>query len=243
MKAIVVEDSMIARQGLINMLKDHPDVDIIGDAENADEALDIIENNRPELLFLDIQLPGMSGFELLEQLEFSPHVIFTTAYSEYAIRSFDYNTADYLLKPIRYERLCQAIEKIKTRALPDEVSEDASQEPMEMLDLQSQMFIKDNEECHLVELVKIRLFESCKNHTRVYFNDVKPFIRRSLSKIEQRLPAQTFFRINRQQIINLTFVQSIEEWVNDGYRVVMKDGMELEVSRRHSVRLKAAMSF
>ena len=235
MRAVVIEDSLIARQGLVDMLKEHVDITIIGDAENADDALELLNCEKPDLIFLDIQLPGMSGFELLEALSYSPHVIFTTAYSEYAIRSFDFNTADYILKPIRYDRLCQAIEKVMKRKSHEELPE--------VLTPTSQIFIKDNDECHLIELLKIRLLESCKNHTRVYFDTEKPFIRRALSKIEQRLPAQIFFRINRQQIINLTHVKSIEEWINDGYRVIMRDGMELEVSRRHSVRLKAAMSF
>lgn len=235
MKTIIVEDSLIARQGLIGMLKEHPSIDIVGDAENVEDAIQLVINKNPDLIFLDIQLPGMSGFDLLEKIDYSPKVIFTTAYSEYAIRSFDYNTVDYLLKPIRHERLHQSIEKAS--------HDNKHEKNLDALESDSQIFIKDGENCHLIALTEIHLFESCKNHTRVYFNHEKPFIRRSLSKIEERLPPHIFFRINRQQIINLSFVKTIEEWMNDSYRVVMQDDTILEVSRRHSLRLKTALSF
>jgi two-component system LytT family response regulator len=234
-KALIIEDSRLAREDLKILLRSHPQIQVIGEAGHPDEALPLIENTHPDLLFLDINMPGKSGFDLLEQLEECPSIIFTTAYSDYAIRSFDYNTVDYLLKPVSPERLAKALSK-----LTDVKNHVAEAEPP--LEADSRIFVKDGERCFLVELAKIRRLESNGNYTRLIFDDGQPLIYKSLSKIEDRLPAQIFFRANRQMIVNLRYIHKIDDWVNGGYRVVMNDGVEVEISRRHASRFKALLS-
>ncbi len=237
MKAIVVEDSRLAREGLINMLQAFPDLHVVASADHGVNALALIQEHRPDVIFLDIHLPGESGFDLLEKLDYSPQIIFTTAYTEYAIRSFDYNTIDYLLKPISDERLKIAIDKLSIN------SKDLEESLKPPLDINSRMFIKDGEKCHLVHLESIRYFESCKNHVRIFFDNDNAFVKKSLNSIEERLPKKHFFRVNRQYVVNLNAIVNIEEAVNDGYEITMNDGKTLEVSRRNAVELKDILSF
>lgn len=237
MKAMVVEDSRLAREGLIKMLGQHPDLDIIGAADSVSSALEILRKNKADVIFLDIHMPGETGFDLLEKLDYCPKVIFTTAYPEYAIRSFDFQTVDYLLKPVSDERLTIAIEKLSVN------SERQEKLPKPVLDIHSRMFVKDGEKCHLIPLESIRYFESCKNHVRIFFGKENAFVKKSLNSIEERLPKKYFFRANRQYIVNLMAISNIEEAINDGYDITMSDGKVLDVSRRNAVELKDLLSF
>ena len=234
LKAIVIEDSRLAREGLLRLLSEFKQLELVGSADHPDSALTLISEQRPDILFLDIHMPGRSGFELLDELDYQPQVIFTTAYSEYAYRSFDYNPVDYLLKPISPQRLATAIEKLGVNNNSDS---------FEALEMSSKIFIKDGDDCHLVSLKQVHYFESCKNHTRVYFDENKPFIKKGLSTIEERLPKTAFFRANRQYIVNLNEIQSINESVGDGYDLTMSDKHVIEVSRRNAVDLKKLLSF
>lgn len=240
MKTLVVEDSRLARDGLIRMLSKHPDLQLIGAAEDAEAARTMISEHRPQLLFLDIHMPGETGFELLESLDYEPKIIFTTAYSEYAIKSFDFQTVDYLLKPVSEERLALAIDKLTQAQAPSDKSEPALAEPA--LTMDSRIFVKDGDRCHLVELASIDYIESCKNYVRLFFDGDKAFVKKSLNQVEQRLPASSFFRANRQYLINLHAIRAIEEAVQDGYEVTMKDGRVIEMSRRNAARLKEVLS-
>ncbi|HEY8941978.1 MAG TPA: LytTR family DNA-binding domain-containing protein [Cellvibrio sp.] len=236
MKALVVEDSRIAREGLVRMLKNYPELNVIGEADHPASALLLIEQTRPDVIFLDIHMPGETGFDLLEKLDYRPRIIFTTAYSEYAIKSFDYHTIDYLLKPISHERLDQAIAKLQL-ATGKQAAE--SREPLEM---NHKIFIKDGDHCHLVTLESIRYFESCKNHVRIFFGDKSTFIKKSLNLIEERLPRKFFFRANRQYIVNLQTIRSIDEAIHDGFVLTLDNGYEIAVSRRQALDLKNLLS-
>lgn len=236
MKAIVVEDSRLAREGLVRMLSAFPSIDVIGEADHPDTALVLIHATRPDVLFLDIHMPGASGFDLLAALDYMPQVIFTTAYSEYAIRSFDHNTVDYLLKPISQERLELAIGKLNG---PPE-RDDALRLP---LDINSKIFVKDGERCHLVTLGSIRYIESCKNSVQIFFGSERAYVKKTLNGIEERLPRKSFFRANRQCIINLQEIASIEESISLSYNVRMSDGRIVEISRRNGAELKDLLSF
>jgi two-component system, LytTR family, response regulator len=237
MKAIVVEDSRIAREGLVEMLKAFTELEIVGEAEHPAPALELIQEKRPDVIFLDIHMPGETGFELLEKLDYIPRIIFTTAYSEYAIKSFDYHTIDYLLKPISHERLALAIAKLNITT--DEVSTD----PKPKLEMNHKIFIKDDDKCHLVTLESILYFESCKNHVRIFFDQQSAFIKKSLTQIEERLPTKFFFRANRQYIVNLQAIKTIEEDIREGYLMTMINGMTIEISRRQAADLKELLSF
>lgn len=237
MKVVVVEDSRIAREGLIEMLKEFPELEVVGDAEHPVPALELIRDKRPDVIFLDIHMPGETGFDLLEKLDYEPRIIFTTAYSEYAIKSFDYHTIDYLLKPISQERLALAVAKLKTN------SHDVSVELKPKLDMNHKILIKDEDKCHLVTLESILYFESCKNHVRIFFHQQSAFIKKSLTQVEERLPTKFFFRANRQFIVNLQSITSIEEDIKDGYLVTMTNGKIIDISRRQALDLKGLLSF
>lgn len=242
MKVAVVEDSELAREGLVSMLASYPDLELICAADHTDTALEVLKDTAADALFLDIHMPGSSGFELLASLGYSPLIVFTTAYSEYAIRSFDFNTVDYLLKPISRQRLEQAIVKLRRQyaALSNtsrsQFDSEHSQQDEPALEPSSRLFIKDNDKCHLTELANIRYFESCKNEARAFFGGNKAFIKRSMNELERRLPAKMFFRANRQYIVNLQAVQSIEE-SDIGFSLTMSDGKKIEISRRRATQL------
>jgi two-component system LytT family response regulator len=234
-KAIMVEDSRLARLELKTLLQQQPDVELIGEFAEADSAIAAIDQLQPELLFLDIQLPGKTGFELLDALQHQPAVIFTTAYDQYALRSFDYDAIDYLLKPIEPARLAQALKRAQQRMQQIEA-------PANKLEINSSVFVKDGEQCWMLELSKVVQFSSCGNYTEVHFDGHNPLIHRSLNQLEQRLPEQLFFRANRQQIINIKQIASIDLTVAGGLELIMRDGCSIEVSRRHSSRFKQLLS-
>lgn len=239
MKALIIDDSNLARQELKHLLKHRDDVQVIGEAENAEEALEKILDLKPELLFLDIQMPGKDGFELLQELEDAPEVIFTTAFDHYAMKAFDHNALDYLQKPIKDDRLALALEKAaaKIRKRASDLKD------KNVLGLNNQVFVKDGETCWFVDLAEIRILEIMGSYTRIFFKDQKPMIPRSLNYMESRLDPEVFFRANRQQIINLKYIQRIEPWFSGTLKVYLKDGEEIEVSRRQSIKFREVMSF
>lgn len=239
MKAVVVEDSRLAREGLVRMLQAFPGIDVIGQADHPGTALALMRETRPDVVFLDIHMPGATGFDLLEQLDYVPRVIFTTAYSEHAIRSFDFHTVDYLLKPISSERLALAIAKLTGGAGASDGDEPHKPE----LEFNSKIFIKDGDRCHLVSLDSILYIESCRNYVQVFFGGKSAYVKKSLNSIEARLPKQFFFRANRQHIVNLQAIVRIEESMNLGYDVTLAGGKVLEISRRNAAELKELLSF
>ncbi len=239
MKAIIVDDSNLAIQELKHLLKAFDDVQIIGEAENAEEAQALIEEIKPELIFLDIQMPDKDGFELLAMLEDVPEVIFTTAFDQYAMKAFDHNALDYLQKPVKEDRLSLALEKAREKIKTKSELEAKSQ----TLGLNNQVFVKDGEACWFVSLAEIRVLEIMGSYTRIYFKAQKPMIPRSLNYMEGRLDPEVFFRANRQQIINLKYIERIEPWFSGTLKVYLKDGEEIEVSRRQSIKFREVMSF
>ncbi len=242
MRTILIDDERLARKELQSLLAKHVDIEVIGECANAEEAREMIERERPDLIFLDIQMPGKSGFELLESLQFIPEVIFVTAFDEFAIRAFEVNALDYLLKPVEDTRLDEAIKKLRADA---ERSPDASDEEPEnegKLLIDDQIFLKDGEKCWFVALRDVRMFESEGNYVRVYFDNFKPLILKSLNNLEKRLDERSFFRINRKFIVNLKEIIHIEPWFNGGLQVKLKNGDILEVSRRQASRFKDLLS-
>lgn len=239
-KTIIVEDSRLARNELKELIKMHPELEVVGEAENVDIAYKMINELKPHLIFLDINMPEKDGFELLEMLDDVPVTVFTTAFDEYAIKSFEYNALDYLLKPINEKRFGDAVQKIKEKVNSDGVEQE--QMPIQLLVEESQIFIKDGEKCWLVKIGEIGLFEIVGNYTRVYFKEEKPLIYKSLNQIEERLPQNLFFRANRQQIINLKYIKSVDNWFNGKLKATMQNGAEVEISRRQSSLFKDMLS-
>lgn len=240
MKALVIDDERLARKELISLLRNFDAIEVVGECNNADEAKEAIQQHNPELIFLDIQMPGKNGFELLQDLEKVPKVIFVTAYDEYALKAFEVNALDYLLKPVEEDRLAEAINKVLMDDEDDEVT-GLSAKNDGRLGQDDQIFLKDGEKCWFVSLRDIKLFESEGNYVRVYFGNFKPLILKSLNNLEERLD-HTFFRTNRKFIVNLRWVQSVENWFNGGLRLTLKDGTQVEVSRRQGARFRELMS-
>ncbi len=239
-KAIIIDDERLARNELKKLLHDHAaDVEVIDEAANVDEGVEKIELQNPDLIFLDIQMPGKTGFQLLEELERAPHVIFTTAYDEYALKAFEVNALDYLLKPIEPRRLADAIHKVQYEISKEAVANNLNRGPLTDAD---QVFVKDGERCWFVKLGEIRLFESVGNYAKVFFATNKPLILKSLNALEERLDPRTFFRANRKHIINLRWIERIEPYFNGGLLVELKGGEKIEVSRRQTVKFKEMMS-
>lgn len=242
MKTILIDDERLARKELRTLLEKHPEIDIIGECANATEAKSMIEEQRPDLIFLDIQMPGKSGFELLEDLSYLPKVIFVTAFDEYAIRAFEVNALDYLLKPVEDFRLADAIKKLNSKE-PEPADDDDTDDGNEQkLMMDDQIFLKDGEKCWFVTLSDVRVFESEGNYVRVYFDKYKPLILKSLNNLEKRLDEREFFRINRKFIVNLKEIVHIEPWFNGGLQIKLKNGEMLEVSRRQATRFKDLLS-
>ncbi|AOT10371.1 LytR/AlgR family response regulator transcription factor [Pseudoalteromonas luteoviolacea] len=240
--AVVIEDSRLARNGLMRLLEPYTEIDVIGSADCVANALELVKSFRPEVLFLDIHMPGESGFDLLEQLDYSPKVIFTTAYNEHALRSFDYNVVDYLLKPINKSRLCDAITKLTASDV--ETPSETFQEPeIATMTMQSKVFIKDGGQCYLLPIKEIDYFESCKNYTRVFFSNKNAYIKKPLNSVLKRLPESDFFQANRQQIINLNSVTNTDLGVGDTCEVTLNHCTSISVSRRNLQIMKAKLGF
>lgn len=240
MRALIVDDERLARKELVKLLEEHPSIEVIGEAANADEAMQMVNELNPDLLFLDIQMPGKTGFQLLEELDSVPLVVFTTAYDEFALKAFEVSALDYLLKPIQSERLLETVSKIAEKARANVVKQTGEGE--KKLGLNDQVFVKDGERCWFVSLTNIRLFESDGNYIKVYFDTNRPMIHKSLNALDEKLDERAFFRASRKHIINLSWVEGIEPWFNGGLMVKLKGGDKVEVSRRQAAKFKDMMS-
>ncbi len=241
MKAIIIDDERLARAELKKLLQEFPEVEVVDEAANADEGIAKIESQHPDLIFLDIQMPGKTGFDMLSQLEKSPQVIFTTAYDEFALKAFEVNALDYLLKPIEPKRLADAVQKLQMTE-HKESKEEGENINNSLLTENDQVFVKDGERCWFVKLSDIRLFESVGNYAKVFFGTNKPLILKSLNALEERLDEKTFFRANRKHIVNLRMIEKIEPYFNGGLLLDLKGGEKIEVSRRQTVKFKEMMS-
>jgi two-component system, LytTR family, response regulator len=241
MRAIIIDDERLARAELKKLLQDFPEVEVVDEAANAEEGISKIEAQRPDLIFLDIQMPGKTGFDMLSDLEKTPQVIFTTAYDEFALKAFEVNALDYLLKPVEPKRLADAIQKLHfldnkdIRPLTEHTNNS-------ILSENDQVFVKDGERCWFVKLNEIRLFESVGNYAKVFFGGNKPLILKSLNALEERLDEKFFFRANRKHIVNLRMIEKIEPYFNGGLLLELKGGEKIEVSRRQTVKFKEMMS-
>lgn len=240
MKVLIVDDERLARKELRRLLSAHPGAEVVGEAGNADEARAFLAGNRPDVVFLDVQMPGENGFELLESLETVPHVVFCTAYDEYALRAFDVNALDYLLKPVDPARLAAALKRAEAQPAADLEDEPAPRTGP--LQPDERVFVREGDRCWFVPVRSVRLLESEGNYTRLHFEEHRPAVFRSLNAMEERLSPDTFFRANRAQVINLDFIEKIEPWFSGSYIVTLRGGERVELSRRQSQTFRAKMS-
>lgn len=262
MKVLIIEDSRLARLELKELLQAYPQLQLVGEAADVPTALKLVAAKQPDLLLLDIDLGGATAFDLLAELVFVPKIIFTTAFAEHALQAFNYPTVDYLLKPVTAERLALALAKLPLPSLanaaqattmqtstdqgradqnPGEESS-ASNPPERLLQADSNFFIKDGEDCYFLKISDVRWFEAIGNYSKVHLKSAAPMVYRTLASIEQRLVPGLFFRANRQQLVNLTAVVSIEPSVSGGLTLRLQCGTEVEVSRRQSAELRQQLS-
>jgi two-component system LytT family response regulator len=230
MNVLIIDDERLARLELRRLLAAHPALQVVGEAANAIDGRGAIEELAPDLVFLDVQMPGGSGFDLLASLDDPPPVIFTTAFDQYALRAFDVSALDYLLKPIEPARLAHAVNKALKQ--PDAQKNDRQQAP------DGKVFIKDGERCWFVALEQIVLFESEGNYTRVYFDRNRPLLLRSLNQLEARLDPGRFLRVSRRQIVNLDFVVGIAPSAVGSMVLTLKDDLKVPMSRRRAAQFR-----
>jgi len=236
MKVALIEDSRLARAEMKRLLAAESDIELCGEAENADEAEALIASVEPDLIFLDIDMPGRDGFELLAALDCTPRVIFCTAYSEYAVRAFEQNALDYLVKPVEPSRLKRSLAKAR-QSLESDPGKRQSR-----LGLQDRVFVRDGDRCWFVTLKDVRLFEVEGNYARLYFGSERPLVAKSLNQLESRLDPQLFFRISRRHIVNLQWINTVAPAVSGGLQLTLKGGEEVEVSRRQASLFREALS-
>jgi two-component system LytT family response regulator len=240
MKVLIVDDTRLARQELKTLLGNHADIELVGEADDLPTAREAVQRLQPDLLLLDIQLPSGTGFDLLDQLDPLPMVIFTTAYDQYAVRAFESNALDYLVKPVAPERLSAALDRARARNQPSAgPTEDHNRAP---LGAEDTVFLRDGERCWFVALRDISHMMVDGNYVRVWFQGQRAMLARSLSALEARLDPTLFFRANRNTLVNLRHIASIDPWVNDGYQIKLRDGNEIEVSRRQARELRERLS-
>lgn len=242
LRAIIIDDERLARNELKKLLQEFPEIEIVAEASNADEGLEKIDALSPDLIFLDIQMPGKTGFDMLQELDKAPYVIFITAYDEYALKAFDVNALDYLLKPVDPIRLTETIQKLLLLEDKEVAGQTYTGNTRQLLSEHDQVFVKDGERCWFVKLSEIRLFESVGNYAKVYFGPNKPLILKALNALESRLDEKMFFRANRKHIINLNMIEKIEPYFNGGMLAELKGGEKIEISRRQTVKFKEMMS-
>lgn len=228
---ILIDDERLAREEIRRMLLNYPDIEVVAESENAITAIKLIGQYQPDLILLDIQMPGKSGFDLLEMLDDVPEVVFITAFDTYALKAFEANALDYLVKPVRAERFSRVIEKIRNKL-------NAAPAPG-----QRQLFVKDGNQCHFIRLGEVFLIESMENYARLYFGDKTTYLKRSLNQLEEQLDAGQFFRINRSQIINTHFIGEVHQLPKGKLHIKLTTGQLLEVSDRQSVKFKTLNKF
>jgi len=232
--AILVDDERLARKELRSMLAEHGTVEVIGEAENVEQAIKLISANEPDIVFLDIQMPGESGFNLLERVAPAFKVIFVTAFDAYAIRAFEVNALDYLLKPMKPERLAQALDRLAT-------SESTPSLPARRLEYEDRLFIEADNHSRFVKVSDIVFISAAGDYSEIVTRDgPKVLVLKPLKEWEERLPENHFTRIHRSRIINLEYVERVESWFNRSYRIHLQRIKEpLVMSRRYAARLKA----
>jgi two-component system, LytTR family, response regulator len=252
MRALIVDDEPLARRELRRLLSGFSQIEIVGEASDVDEARESIEALAPDVVFLDVQMPGGTGFDLLAQLDRMPRVIFTTAYDQYAVKAFDVSALDYLLKPIEPDRLAAAVQKVQAMAAPSttEPNSNSPSPPLASTPTASrpdgpleQLFVRDGPRCWFVPLREVSVFTAEGNYVRLQWGKDKPLLGRSLIALEEKLDSKRFFRANRRQIVNLDFIEKVELGLGGRLHIQLRDGPEVEISRRQARQFRTRMSF
>lgn len=242
---LIIEDEELARELLKSYLKDQPGIRVIGECENGFEGVQMINSLKPDLVLLDIQMPKITGFEMLQLLDHKPEIIFTTAYDQYALQAFEYNAADYLLKPFSRERLLAAIEKVVQRI----GNKDNTAEKIERLgefssgEYLDRVVVKDRHKISIIMADQIRYIESLDDYVFIYTDNGRHMKQKTMKYFELNLSPKDFIRIHRSYIVNVSQISEIQQYEKDSYVVLLRDRTKLKVSKSGYKNLKEVLSF
>ncbi len=248
LQTLIIEDEELARNLLRSYLKDNPDIEVIGECENGFDGVKSINEKKPDLVFLDIQMPKITGFEMIELLDYKPQIIFTTAYDQYALKAFELNAIDYLLKPFSKDRLLAAIDKVKHRIKNDEPLDEKLEELSnfrpgeEFID---RVVVKDRHKIHIITVDQIRYIESLDDYVMIYTYDGRHMKQKTMKYFETNLDPKNFIRIHRSYIVQVENIAEIQQYEKESYIVILKDKdkTKLKVSKTGYKRIKEVLHF
>ncbi|HKJ43618.1 MAG TPA: LytTR family transcriptional regulator DNA-binding domain-containing protein [Sunxiuqinia sp.] len=244
-ETLIIEDEELARNLLKSYLKDHPNIKLVGECENGFEGVQKINELKPDLVFLDIQMPKITGFEMLELLDHKPEIIFTTAYDQYALKAFDFNAVDYLLKPFPKDRLLKAIEKVSDRLGNNESTSDKLEKLSEYVvdECLERVVVKDRHKINIIPVDQIRYIESLDDYVLIYTNDGRHMKQKTMKYFESHLNPRDFIRIHRSYIVNVAHIAEIQQYEKESYVVILKDKTKLKVSKSGYKNIKEVLHF
>ena len=244
-RTIIVEDEELARNLLRSYIKDREDIDLLCECENGFEGVKAINDLKPDLVFLDIQMPKITGFEMLELLDHHPEIIFCTAYDQYALKAFEFNAADYLLKPFSRDRLLAALEKVKERlekqADGDDIVEKISNFPKE--EFLDRIVVKDRHKIHIIPADQIRYIESMDDYVLIYTHDGRFTKQKTMRYFETALDPHNFARIHRSYIVRIDQIAQLQQYEKESYIAILHDKSKLKVSKSGYKNLKDLLNF
>ncbi|MDD2381285.1 MAG: LytTR family transcriptional regulator DNA-binding domain-containing protein [Mariniphaga sp.] len=244
-RSIIVDDEELARNLLKSFLKSAENIEIVGECENGFEGVKLINELKPDLIFLDIQMPKINGFEMLEVLEHKPHIIFATAYDQYALKAFEYNAADYLLKPYAKERLLEAIhkvaEKMNSEGVFSDIAEKINNYPRE--EYLNRIVVKDRHKIHIIPVDQIRYIESMDDYVLIYSKEGRYVKQKTMKFLEKALDPKYFVRIHRSYIVKVEEINEIQQYEKESYVLILQDKTKLKVSKNGYKNLKEILRF
>lgn len=248
-RVLIIDDEPLAREKIREFLQDDPAIEVVGECANGREAIAALKKSAPDLLFLDIQMPEMGGFETLEAMraERMPLVIFVTAYDQYAVRAFEFHALDYLLKPFDRERFDAALARAKAQLQPGD-NGDLDQRILSLLeDLKAgakhleRLVIKTGGRVFFLSVEEINWIEAEGNYVRVHTDKGSYLLRDTISSMEEQLDPKKFLRIHRSAVVKIDRIQELQPWFHGEYRVILQGGVELMLSRKYRDRLQEAL--
>ena len=247
MKALIIDDEELARHVIRSYLLSHPAIDVVGECANGFEGLKAIGEHQPDLIFLDVQMPKITGFEMLELVESPPLIIFSTAFNQFAIRAFELNAVDYLLKPYSRERFDAAVQKALQRHGQQNTSRDSIQHLIEHVRQHEptleRVVVKTGSKIKVIPVEKIRYLEAQDDYVMLYTDDGKHLKGGTMKYFEERLNADQFIRIHRSYLVHVGQIAQLESYEKGSYLLILKDGTKLPVSGSGHARLKQVLDF
>lgn len=245
LRTIIVEDEELARNLMKSFLKDNDKIEIVAECENGFEGIKTINELKPDLVFLDIQMPKITGFEMLELLEHKPQIIFATAYDQYALKAFEFNAADYLLKPYSKDRLYEAVDKVAAKIEKEghesDVAEKVSNFPKE--EALDRIVVKDRHKIHIIPVDQVRYIESMDDYVMIYTKTSRHMKQKTMKYFESALDSKNYTRIHRSYIVKVDEINEIQQYEKESYVVILHDKTKLKVSKTGYKNLKGVLNF